>query len=245
MKKLTSNFSNMAVVLTVICLLAALLLSFFFDLTKGKIEEADKKKQEFAIAEVLPFSNMEIKTERVSVDGDSLTLHRAFVDQKEVGVAVESFSKNGFNGDIKLMVGFDNDNNIINYSVLDQKETPGLGTKMLDWFKPQTEVKKSFIETIFDFQIASNPRQSSVIGKNVSEPLSVSKDGGSIDAITAATISSRAFLEAINRAFKALDSDMEWDCTSSATTMESLDCEQNYSVEFNIEEMIGGECNEE
>ena len=64
MKKLTSNFSNMAVVLTVICLLAALLLSFFFDLTKGKIEEADKKKQEFAIAEVLPFSNMEIKTEK-------------------------------------------------------------------------------------------------------------------------------------------------------------------------------------
>ena len=75
--------------------------------------------------------------------------------------------------------------------------------------------------------------------------MSVSKDGGNIDAITAATISSRAFLEAINRAFKALDSDVEWDCTSGATAMEPLDCVQNDSVEFNIEEMIGGECNEE
>ena len=245
MKQLTSNFKNMAVVLTVICVLAALMLSYFFELTEEKIAESDKKKQIVAIAEVLPFEGMQTKIEKVLVDGDSLTLHRAFVGEEEKGVAVETFSKNGFNGEIKLMVGFDVNNNIINYSVLDQNETPGLGTKMVDWFKPQAETKKSFIETIFNFQIVLTPRQSSVIGKNASEPLSVNKDGGNIDAITAATISSRAFLDAINRAFRALNSDAEWDCTSSASTMECTENSQNDTVAIYVEENIGEVCNEE
>lgn len=244
MKKLTSNFRNMAVVLTVICVLAALMLSSFFELTEEQIAESDKKKQEEAIAKVLPFEGMQIKTEKVFVYPDSLTIHRAFVGEEEVGVAVETFSKNGFNGEITLMVGFDSNNNIIDYSVLDQKETPGLGTKMVDWFKPQAETKKSFIETIFNFQVASTPRQSSVIGKNATEPLSVNKDGGNIDAITAATISSRAFLDAINRAFRVLDNNnAEWDCTSGASTMECA--ESNDTTAIYVEEIIGEVCNEE
>lgn len=237
MKKLTSNFRNMAVVLTVICILAALLLSLFFDLTKQRIEASDAEKRASAIAEVLPFEGVRIET----VDDDSLTVHRAFIGDKEMGVAVETFSKKGFNGEINLIVGFDADNRIINYSVLNQKETPGLGTKMVDWFKPQTESKKSLVETLFHFQVASTARQSSVIGKSAADPLSVSKDGGTIDAITAATISSRAFLDAINRAFKAVNKEIEWDSTSSASTMES----EHDTIVNNVEEIIGGDCNEE
>lgn len=241
MKKLTSNFRNMAVVLTVICILAALLLSLFFDLTKQRIEASDAEKKASAIAEVLPFEGVRIETEKVLVDDDSLTVHRAFIGDMEMGVAVETFSKNGFNGEINLIVGFDADNRIINYSVLNQKETPGLGTKMVDWFKPQTESKKSLVETLFHFQVASTARQSSVIGKSAADPLSVSKDGGTIDAITAATISSRAFLDAINRAFKAVNKEIEWDSTSSASTMES----EHDTIVNNVEEFIGGDCNEE
>ncbi len=221
MKQLSSNFTNMAVSLTVICVLAALLLSYFVELTQEKIAESDKQKQLAALAEVLPFEGAEFTTEK----NDSVTIYRATVAGKEVGVAVESASNNGFNGLVKVMVGFDNEGNLLNYSVLDQKETPGLGTKMVDWFKPQVEAKKSLVESIFGFQIVAKERKSSVIGKNHSDvPLRVSKDGGDIDAITAATISSRAFLDAVNRAFRAVNANVAWDGTSSASTMQH-DCE--------------------
>ena len=77
------------------------------------------------------------------------------------------------------MVGIDVNGNLVNYSILSHSETPGLGSKMDKWF------------------IEKSP----ITGISVSSaPLSVSKDGGSVDAITAATISSRAFLSAINKA---------------------------------------------
>ncbi len=125
--------------------------------------------------------------EKVALEtGDSLNVYRAYVkDEKFVGAAVESFSRNGYSGDIRLMIGFDVKGNIVNYTVLEQKETPGLGTKIVDWFK--TEI-----------------RNQNIIGKNPSKnKLTVSKDGGEIDAITAATISSRAFLEAVQKAYNA------------------------------------------
>ncbi len=225
MKQLSSNFINMAVSLTVICVLAALLLSYFVELTQEKIAESDKEKQSAAVTEVLPFEGAEFTTEKVLVDADSLTIYRATVAGSEVGVAVESYSNNGFNGQIKVMVGFDTEGNLLNYSVLDQKETPGLGTKMVDWFKPQVETKKSLVESIFGFQIVAKERQSSVIGKNSSKFLTVSKDGGDIDAITAATISSRAFLDAINRAFRAVNVNVACDGTSGASTMHH-ECEE-------------------
>ncbi len=227
MKQLSSNFINMAVSLTVICVLAASLLSYFVNLTQEKIAASDKQKQSAAVAEVLPFEGAEIITEK----NDSVTIYRAMVDGKEVGVAVESYSNSGFNGQIKVMVGFDSKGNLLNYSVLDQKETPGLGTKMVDWFKPQVEAKKSLVESIFGFQIAAQERKSSVIGKNQSNvPLRVSKDGGDIDAITAATISSRAFLEAVNRAFSAVNADVVWDGTSSASAIHHDDEVVNDSI---------------
>jgi len=74
----------------------------------------------------------------------------------------------------------------VNYAVLQHAETPGLGAKMTEWFKD-----------------VSRPRQS-VVGRDLSQgPLSVSKDGGDVDAITASTITSRAFMEAVNRAYAA------------------------------------------
>ena len=140
-------------------------------------------------------------------DADAMVLRvfKAYkADGQFVGAAVESLSKNGFGGEIKVMVGFVAQGCITEYSVLEQKETPGLGTKMVTWFRPQTEKKKSLLETIFHYEVKTPEKQSSIIGKNPAvNKMTVSKDGGEIDAITASTISSRAFLESVRTAYNA------------------------------------------
>ena len=90
----------------------------------------------------------------------------------------------GFGGELRVLVGFDAEGNIIDYSLLSHVETPGLGSKAADWFK---EGNKGSIKGM-------NPGKA---------PLSVSKDGGQVDAITASTITSRAFLNAVNAAYQA------------------------------------------
>ena len=112
-----------------------------------------------------------------------LPTHTATVADKAVGYAVESISKNGFGGAVRLMVGFDAEGKILNINVLEQKETPGLGTKMAD---------------------EGNVLLLSLKDKNAAEVnMTVKKDGGDIDALTAATISSRAYAEAVAVAYEA------------------------------------------
>lgn len=98
------------------------------------------------------------------------------------GVAIET-SVDGFGGPFRVMVGFDADGNILGYEILEHQETPGLGSHIEHWFKN-----------------ADKPNQN-IIGRKADGKFAVSKDGGEIDAITAATISSRAFLKAINQAY--------------------------------------------
>lgn len=98
------------------------------------------------------------------------------------GVAIET-SVDGFGGPFRVMVGFDAEGNILGYEILEHQETPGLGSHIEHWFKH-----------------ADKPNQN-IIGRKADGKFAVSKDGGEIDAITAATISSRAFLKAINQAY--------------------------------------------
>ena len=96
-----------------------------------------------------------------------------------MGYAVKTFTDKGFGGHVEMMAGFLPDGTIYNVIVLQHKETPGLGTKM-------TEPKFS----------------NQFLGKNpASFKLKVKKDGGQVDAITAATVSSRAYCDALQRAF--------------------------------------------
>jgi len=204
MAKLSSSFKHMAFVLTGISLLVAALLASIYSLTQEPIEASKTAKQQNAIKEVLPsFARLD-EPVPVEIKGIIFSIYKAFdTNQRFVGAAVESSSKNGFNGEIKVIVGFDKEMNIVNYSILEQKETPGLGTKMVDWFKPAVQTEKSLLEKIFGFEVETMERKSSIIGKNPEhDMLTVSKDGGQIDAITAATITSRAFLEAINAAYE-------------------------------------------
>lgn len=99
----------------------------------------------------------------------------------EDGTAIET-AVDGFGGTFRVMVGFDAEGNILGYEILEHQETPGLGSHMVHWFKN-----------------ADKPGQN-IIGRKAGE-LQVSKDGGDVDAITAATITSRAFLKAINQAY--------------------------------------------
>ena len=188
MAKLRSTFPNMVIVLTVTAALAGTALGYTHQLTEQPIQLAQKAKQEASIRKVAPaFDNApaEEKIVRTLDDNSTIYIYPAKQGGEWVGAAVESFSKNGFGGQIDIMVGFEKDGTIRDYTVLKHTETPGLGSKMETWFH-------------------QDKNRQSVIGKNpASVRMSVSKDGGDIDAITAATISSRAFLEAIQKAYNA------------------------------------------
>jgi electron transport complex, RnfABCDGE type, G subunit len=207
MKKLESSLKNMVLSLSLISIFIAGLLALIYGMTKEPIAMAEKQKQENAIKNVTPDFNNNPTEEKFEVEiaeGDVLTVFPAKKDGKLVGFAVESNTTKGFSGLIEVMVGFDVDGNLVDYTVLKHAETPGLGTKMQEWFRPQTEKEKSLIETIFGFEVKSKERNSSVINKNLAkDKLVVTNDGGDIDGITAATISSRAFIDAINRAYEA------------------------------------------
>ena len=178
----------MLLVLTGITVVAGIALGYVHALTLAPIEAATKAKQEDAIKAVAPVFNnspAEEKREVTLDDGSVITIFPAKMDGKEVGAAVETFSAKGFGGNIRIMVGFDQDGTIRNYSVLQHAETPGLGSKMQEWF-------------------CSEKGKQSILGKNpATANLTVSKDGGDVDAITAATISSRAFLDAVQKAYQA------------------------------------------
>lgn len=206
MAKLSSSYKNMLLSLFFICLIAAGLLAKLNDMTKDSIAEAQALKLEEAIKEVVPaFDNNPVEESfTMSTDeGDSLLVYPAKENGEIVGFAVNSFSDNGFSGNIKILVGFDVQNNVVNYAVLSHAETPGLGSEMISWFKPQVQ-KLSFIEKLFRFEMKRAEAKSSIIGKNPdTTKFAVSKDGGDIDAISASTITSRAFLEAVNKAYSA------------------------------------------
>ncbi|HJC76863.1 MAG TPA: RnfABCDGE type electron transport complex subunit G [Candidatus Alistipes excrementavium] len=141
-----------------------------------------------ALNKVLPPFETTV-TDSLTIDGLPITVYTATDAAGDVaGYAVQTATKNGFSGMIRMMVGFAPDGEVVNIDVLEQNETPGLGTKMAD---------------------EDNPLLGSIRGKRletmrlVDGRLAVVKDGGDVDALTAATISSRAYCDAVNRAWMA------------------------------------------
>ncbi len=205
MKKLESTFPNMLIVLTLIALVAAAGLASMNNLTKEPIAVSAKKKSDDAIKKVLPKDKVGVIARTEIVEVNDLKINRAYGENGcFIGAAVEG-NATGFSGDVLVMVGFDKDGNILEYEVLKQSETPGLGTKMTTWFKPQV-ADTSLVEKIVGFVVEPAKVNSSILGLNPAKNnLTVSKDGGELDAITASTISSRAFLLAIANAYNAYD----------------------------------------
>ena len=190
MKKLESNFKNMLLVLLVTAVISALALSMTYNATKEAIEIAKGAKLKNAISMVIPGFD-ELKEDDIKDDsGNEIKIFECFKDGKLIGIAIESYSSLGFSGNIDLMVGFLPDGTITKTVIIAHAETPGLGDKM-------EAAKSDFPKQFWDKNIAS---------LQTNGRISVKKDGGKIDAITAATITSRAFCDAIDRAWNTYQS---------------------------------------
>jgi electron transport complex protein RnfG len=180
-KKLESTLVNMILSLVFISMTMSAALGFVYLKTKAPIEAASKQKELSAIQQVVPAFDGDPLSNVTRIDG--LTIYHLSKDSKPVGFAIKTFTDKGFSGHFEMMAGFLPDGTINRVVVLNHKETPGLGTKM-------TEAKFS------DQFLGKNPGEYS---------LKVKKDGGQVDAITAATISSRAYCDALQRAFDKLN----------------------------------------
>lgn len=184
--KRESNFINMVITLFLVAAIAALALGGVYTVTKEPIAIAKQKKLEAAIKSVMPDFDTIVEAKFIDPEGkDSLSFYFANKNGEQIGAAIKTYTMDGFSGKIELMIGMLDDGTINNTAVLAHKETPGLGDKM--------DIKKS------DFPLQFK-------GKNPNDfNLKVTKDGGDVDAITAATISSRAFCDAVQRAYTTFE----------------------------------------
>ena len=205
MKKLESTLMNMVLVLTGVAVIMGGILALVNHFTEGPISEVNKKKTDDGIKAVMVCDNLTLaKTDTVtnSIDGKEYTFIVYQVKDaqgKDLGAAVESTTM-GFGGDLKVMVGFDPKGTILGYTLLAHTETPGLGAKADKWFQ--------------------KGEKGDIVGKSPAEPLTVSKDGGQVDAITASTITSRAFLLAVNNAYNVYKATPAADAETGATKKE-------------------------
>lgn len=180
-----STLKNMVLNLFIISLVASVTLGYVYEFTKGPIEVAKVAKVNDAIKAVVPKCDNNPSAEKYTIvsGSDTLNVYPAKLGGKLVGAAVETYTEKGYGGHIDLMVGFLPDGTINDIAVVSHHETPGLGDKM--------DKSKS------DFSLQ-------FMGKNPKDfKLMVKKDGGDVDAITASTVSSRAFCDAVTRAYNA------------------------------------------
>ena len=192
MQKLESSLKNMVVVLVGVALIVGAVLAYINHLTSGPIADKAALSLATGIKNVMGTDNLQVaepKEIKQVIDGKeaSFVLHKCSdASGKSLGAAVES-TTSGFGGYLKVLLVFDTEGNILGYTILQSSETPGLGAKAATWFQKDGK--------------------GSVIGKSPKEgDLHVSKDdknGNAVDAITASTITSRAFLKAINQAYQS------------------------------------------
>lgn len=191
MKKKESTFWNMLWSLTLITAVAGGLLGYTNQLTEEPIARAAKASREKAIQQVIPaYDNSPIDeqltyTVHNEYGETTTTIYPAKKGGKLAGAAVECSNNTGYGGEIRIIVGFEADGTIKDFRVLKHQETPGLGAKMGEWFR-------------------TDKNKQNIIGKSpATTNFHVTKDSGDIDAITAATITSRAFLAAVRTAYAA------------------------------------------
>jgi electron transport complex protein RnfG len=177
-----NNYPRLIAVLTLICLVWTSLLVGVYALTKERIDAGTRRRELAAARAVIPGDT----ALRMVASGASTNFIALDEDGRLQAAAIKSVSPNGYGGMITMMVGFGADGSLSDFEVIAAEETPGLGAK-----------------------IDSESFKASIRGKPADTLWRVRKDGGEIDAITAATISSRAALEAIEAAsaiFKQLQS---------------------------------------
>lgn len=189
MKKLKSSLTNMVLVLVGVALVTGGVLAYVNHLTEAPIKEKETAALANGIKAVMGTDQLNVAnpvTVTENIDGKDYEFVIHHVSDKAglpLGAAVES-STMGFADKLQVLVGFDQEGKILGYTILKSSETPGLGAKAAKWFQKDGK--------------------GSIIGMSPAEnALTVSKEGGQVDAITASTITSRAFLKAVNQAYQA------------------------------------------
>ena len=194
MKKLESTWYNMAIVLTVISVVAGAALAYVNELTKGPIAEIQQRNEAQAIKTVLCDENAVI-TDTIS-NGDVVL----YLTDNGAAVKTTDPLNGSFGGGLTIMVGLNKDFQVLGYTVLLSNETPGLGAKADEWFQ--------------------KGGKGEIVGRTAGQ-LATTKDNGDIDAITASTITTRSFLRAVNNAYaeyaKVVNPHVEADVHTSAT----------------------------
>lgn len=194
MKKLESTWYNMAIVLTVISVVAGAALAYVNELTKGPIAEIQQRNEAQAIKTVLCDENAVI-TDTIS-NGDVVL----YLTDNGAAVKTTDPLNGSFGGGLTIMVGLSKDFQVLGYTVLLSNETPGLGAKADEWFQ--------------------KGGKGEIVGRTAGQ-LATTKDNGDIDAITASTITTRSFLRAVNNAYaeyaKVVNPHAEADVHTSAT----------------------------
>ena len=164
------DFIRLSGMLFIITLVAALLLAGVNEITKTKIAEAEKNSNVQAMKMLFAEAD-EFKEISKSVT-------EGFKDGQSIGFCV-NVSPKGYGGEIKLMVGIDCENKVTGIEVLSHSETPGLGAKSTsDEFKSQFKGKDT------DLGVVKTKTQNS----------------DEIQAITGATVTSRAITDGIREA---------------------------------------------
>ena len=203
MKKIESSLLNMVLVLTGVAVVMGTVLAYVNHLTEGPIAQQKEKALADGIKTVVVCDDIVVAKTDTVLRNDQKGKEQTFVvyevkdkQGRDLGAAVES-TTGGFGGNLKVLVGFDPDGKILGYTLLEHAETPGLGAKADKWFQ--------------------KGEKGDIIGKSPQEPLTVSKDGGQVDAITASTITSRAFLLAVNNAYNAYKATPATDAATGAS----------------------------
>ena len=175
-KKKEPGMATLVLVLFSICLVCSLLLGCVNFITAPKIAAAQAAKAAAAMAAVLPADSYE-KVEYTGSDANVVSVNKA----GDAGYVVEVTCPGSFSGTLTAMVGVGSDGNITGVEITKTSETSGLGANAgKDYFKSQ---------------FVGGPG-----------PFSVTKDGGTINALTGATISSRAVSNGVNSAVEAVKS---------------------------------------
>jgi len=174
-----STLKNMAICLTAVCLICSAVVGGAYAVTKDPIDAAARAKTTASIAAVLPAFSGTPEQGKVQVDGMDYTYYKA----GDAGYAIMS-TTSGCGGALTLMVGIASDGTVHNTTVLSHTETPGLGAKCA--------TDEHFIAQFRGFDPAA-------------KSLTVKKDGGDVDAITASTITSRAYALAVSNAVKVFN----------------------------------------
>ena len=179
----------MVLVLTGVAVVMGGILAYVNHLTEGPIAQQKEKALADGIKAVMVCDDLVVTQTDTVLRNDAKGKELTYIiynvknaQGNDLGAAVES-TTGGFGGNLKVLVGFNPEGTILGYTLLEHAETPGLGAKADKWFQ--------------------KGGKGDIIGKSPSDPLTVSKDGGQVDAITASTITSRAFLMAVNNAYNA------------------------------------------